>query len=92
MKAINIIWDVDFVEELEDLPTEIEIPEGMVDEEEISDYVTDVTGFCHNGFELIEEYYYDVVASIYSDTCRIDSLLVSGGFKSMKKQYVSKLK
>ena len=37
MKAINIIWDVDFEEDLEMLPTEIEIPNGMTDEEEISD-------------------------------------------------------
>lgn len=32
MKAINIEWDVDTEEELEDLPTEIEIPDGMTDE------------------------------------------------------------
>lgn len=54
MKAINIEWDVDTEEELEDLPTEIEIPDGMTDEEEISDYITDETGFCHFGFELVE--------------------------------------
>lgn len=53
MKAINIIWDVDFEEDLENLPIEIDIPNGMTDEEEISDYITDETGFCHNGFELI---------------------------------------
>lgn len=55
MKAINIIWDVDFEEELEGLPTEIEIPDGMEDEEEISDYLSDVTGFCHWGFELVSK-------------------------------------
>ena len=54
MKAINIEWDVDTEEELEDLPTEIEIPDGMTDEEEIRDYITDKTGFCHRGFELAE--------------------------------------
>lgn len=43
MKAINIEWDVDTEEELEDLPMEIEIPDGMTDEEEISDYITDET-------------------------------------------------
>lgn len=52
MKAINIIWDADFEEDLENLPTEIEIPNGMTDEEEISDYITEETGFCHKGFEL----------------------------------------
>lgn len=55
MKAINILWDVDDPEELEDLPTEIEIPEGMEDEDEISDYISDVTGFCHAGFALDTE-------------------------------------
>lgn len=54
MKAINIKWDVDFKEDLEGLPTEIEIPEGITDEEEISDYISDETGFCHCGFELID--------------------------------------
>lgn len=54
MKAINIIWDVDFEEDLASLPTEIEIPNGMTDEEEISDYITDETGFCHKGFELVD--------------------------------------
>ena len=54
MKAINIIWDVDFEEDLEFLPTEIEIPNGMTDEDDISDYITDETGFCHCGFELVD--------------------------------------
>ena len=56
MKATNIEWDVSDLEEDEledlDLPTEIEIPEGMEDEDDISDYISDVTGFCHYGFVL----------------------------------------
>lgn len=52
MKAINILWDVDDENDLSFLPTEIEIPEGMCDEEDISDYLSDETGFCHAGFEL----------------------------------------
>lgn len=55
MKAINIMWDVDDKKDLKHLPTEITIPEGMTDKEEISDYLSDVTGFCHEGFELVEE-------------------------------------
>ncbi len=55
MKAINIEWDIDYEEELEDLPTEIDIPEGITDEEEISNYISNVTGFCHKGFTLEEE-------------------------------------
>lgn len=50
MKAINIIWDTDG-EDIS-LPTEIDIPEGMEDEEEISDYLSETTGYCHKGFAL----------------------------------------
>ena len=50
MKATNILWDTDGQEV--NLPTEIEIPEGMTDEEEISDYISDETGFCHFGFTI----------------------------------------
>lgn len=53
MKAINIKWDVDFQLDLEDLPTEIEIPKEVEnDEDAISDYISDLTGFCHEGFSL----------------------------------------
>lgn len=54
MKAINIKWDTDGdLELLEELPTEIRIPSGMTDEEEISDYLSRVTGFCHEEYNLI---------------------------------------
>lgn len=53
MKAVNIQWDTDGDQELlKELPTEIDIPDGMDDEDEISDYISDVTGFCHCGFEI----------------------------------------
>ena len=57
MKAYNILWDVDDEgdgsreEILKTLPTEIEIPEG-IDEEDIADYLSDETGYCHFGFAL----------------------------------------
>lgn len=55
LKAINIKWDTDGDEEvLQDLPTGVEIPEGMYDEEEISDWLSDEYGFCHYGFELFD--------------------------------------
>lgn len=54
VKAINIMWDVDYDADGELLPKEIEIPNGMVDEEDISDYLSDLTGFCHEGFVLVE--------------------------------------
>lgn len=52
MKATNIEWDVDYEEDLKSLPTEIEIPNGMEADDEISDYLSDVTGFCHKGYVL----------------------------------------
>ena len=55
MKAINIKWDTDGdIELLQALPTQMEIPEDMTDEEEISEYLSDEIGFCHYGFELVD--------------------------------------
>ena len=51
MKAVNINWDTDG--ENVALPEEIELPVGMTDYEEISDYLSDVTGFCHFGCDLV---------------------------------------
>lgn len=55
MKAVNIKWNIDDEEDVLQgrLPDEIDIPVGMIDEEEISDYLSDTTGFCHAGFELV---------------------------------------
>lgn len=52
MKVINIVWDIDDVADVI-LPNEIEIPIGMTDEEDISEYITNETGFCHYEFELV---------------------------------------
>ena len=74
MKATNIIWDVDNEWELEGLPTEIDIPNDITDEEEISDYITNITGFCHCGFiiemdeaEVYEKVYDGNANGIYTD-------------------------
>ena len=53
MKAINIMWDIDYDDGGVELPKEIEIPNGMIDEDEISDYLSDVTGYCHEGYVLV---------------------------------------
>ena len=51
--AYDIKWDTDGDKDVFDnLPSEVNIPEEMVDDEEISDYVSDETGFCHTGFKL----------------------------------------
>lgn len=52
MKATNIIWDVDCPDDLAELPEEIEIPVGLIDDDAICDYLSDVTGFCHEGYVL----------------------------------------
>ena len=54
MKAINILWDTDGEEV--NLPNEIEIPDWVdkEDDDEISDYLSDKTGFCHFGFDLVD--------------------------------------
>jgi hypothetical protein len=53
MKAINIKWDVsDNPHDIEFLPNEIELPKGMTDEDEISDYISSETGYCHYGYIL----------------------------------------
>lgn len=54
MKAVNIKWDVDYKEDLNVLPKEIAIPDNIRDEDEISDYLSDMTRYCHKGFELFD--------------------------------------
>ena len=55
LKAVDIKWDVtdnemddESCEILESLPTEMIIPEGMTDLDEISDWLSDETGYCHD--------------------------------------------
>ena len=60
MKAVNIKWDTDGdMELLEELPTEVEIPDYLITDDEddllddISDWLSDEYGFCHDAFELV---------------------------------------
>ena len=65
LKAVDIKWDVtdDDIDEMDDeaceilesLPTEIIIPECMTDPDEIFDWLFDETGFCHDGFRLVDQ-------------------------------------
>lgn len=57
MKATCIKWDTDKdMKVLNELPTEIEIPneltDGEIDYEGIEDYLSNKTGFCHFGYVL----------------------------------------
>ena len=69
MRAVNIKWDItdgaedmtkeDMDEILLTLPTEVEIPNYLITDDEddlldeVSDWLSDEIGFCHNGFELV---------------------------------------
>lgn len=65
LKAINIKWDTDGDKEVfNELPTEMIVPEELEEMykkdkeyalEEISDWLSDQTGFCHGGFEIVKE-------------------------------------
>ena len=55
MKAYNIHWETDGdLDVFLSLPNEIKIPDGMVDEDEISDYISDQTGWCHYRLDVLE--------------------------------------
>ena len=65
LKAINIKWDTDGdMEVLNELPMEMIIPDKLEEMykkdkefalEEISDWLSDEAGFCHDGFEIEKE-------------------------------------
>ena len=65
LKAINIKWDTDGDKEVfNELPTEMIIPNELEEMykkdkefalEEISDWLSDETDFCHDGFEIERE-------------------------------------
>ena len=47
--------DVDELKDLEYLPTEIKIPDTITNTDEISDYLSDTTGFCVKNYKLEPE-------------------------------------
>lgn len=81
LKAINIKWDTDGDKEvLNELPTEMIIPDELEELykkdreyalEEISDWLSDETGFCHDGFEIekviTKEFVEDDLYDFFSD-------------------------
>lgn len=58
MKSLYVVtdidWDVDCAKDIESLPEEISIPSELTaeDTDSVSDYITELTGFCHKGFRL----------------------------------------
>lgn len=58
MKVVNIKWVTDGYDVV--LPSEMEIPEEFidengVDEDLVSDWISDETGWLHDGFEIVED-------------------------------------
>lgn len=83
LKAINIKWDTDGdMEVLNELPTELIIPDYLEELykrkedreyalEEIADWLSEDTGFCHDGFEIekviTKEFVEDDLYDFFSD-------------------------
>ena len=83
IKAINIKWDTDGdMEVLNELPTELIIPDDLEELykrkedreyalEEIADWLSEDTGFCHDGFEIekviTKEFVEDDLYDFFSD-------------------------
>ena len=83
LKAINIKWDTEGdMEVLNELPEELIIPDDLEELyknkedreyalEEISDWLSDETGFCHAGFEIekviTKEFVEDDLYDFFSD-------------------------
>ncbi len=85
MKAVNIKWDTDGdLEWLYILPKELEIPDGMVDEDEISEWLSDQEGFCHNGFEIVKELSQNYIDILKENDWSICSYTGDGGVELEK--------
>lgn len=54
MRAVSINWDTDG-ERITGLPTEVDIPEEITDEDDVADYLSDTFGYCVFGFGIIDE-------------------------------------
>lgn len=83
LKVINIKWDTDGdMEVLNELPTELIIPDDLEEIykrkedreyalEEIADWLSEDTGFCHDGFEIekviTKEFVEDDLYDFFSD-------------------------
>lgn len=83
LKAINIKWDTDGdMEVLNELPTELIIPDDLEELykrkedreyalEEIADWLSEDTGFCHDGFKIekviTKEFVEDDLYDFFSD-------------------------
>lgn len=76
VKIFDIKWDVDEEKDLEFLPKEVYVQIDMDDDEDedyISDWISDMFGFCHDGF-CVER----TKKSIWSEVRNGDRVYISG--------------
>lgn len=83
MKATDIEWDAGRFSD--ELPREIRIPDGIVDVEDISDYITNLTGFTHKGFRLIDED--EEMRKVYALICVNDAKAYSGTIDYLEEEF-----
>lgn len=85
-KVVNIKWETDGYEV--DLPNEFEIPERFidengVDEDAVSDWLSDVTGWLHSGFDIQEVEGTDLLDSRFENLEKLEDL-VGRRFRSLE--------
>lgn len=80
LMVTDIQWDSDG----EELPDEIQLPIGMVDDEDISDYLSDKTGFCHEGFCIEGRTLEYIMNTRWYQTANVVELFDSAGNKITK--------
>lgn len=69
LQATNIKWDTDGNEKLfQALPSTVDIPEGILGDDEIADYLSDTVGFCHSGYKLTSVVSEDITNVIFNCT------------------------
>lgn len=95
----NIKWDVDFPEDLNELPKELPLPEQFypqnfedsdeLDEilDEVSDWLSDTYGYCHDGFTLETEE--EDMNKIFLAVSCMNGAQKLQVYNFIKKQYVS---
>ena len=60
MRAVEIEWDTDGDESvLASLPKEKEIPDDLTDPDDVTDWLSDQTGFCIFGYRIVKSVFGD---------------------------------
>lgn len=89
MKAINIKWETDGY--AVDLPNEVDIPERFVDKdgvdvEAVSDWLSDGSGWLHDGFEIVDEVKMETL--FFNNETVIVTENINGDMYLLKSKYI----